>query len=70
MLRIYFLQHWFNLTDLACKKRCMTVPAYDTSLASTWGAKQCLLQFATCWNNISSESNCSPKWGGCCRKAV
>lgn len=41
MLRMYFVQHWFNLSDEACETRCRTARRCAASWASTWGVSGC-----------------------------
>ena len=41
LLRIHFVQHWFNLSILGWKKRCMTRERCDGSWGSTWGESRC-----------------------------
>ncbi len=41
MHRIHFIQHWFNLADLAYEKVCTTVPACVALLPLTWGVSLC-----------------------------
>src|SRR5262249_19650144 len=40
MLRMYFLQHWFNLSDPAWRKRCTTRRRCARSWASIPGASR------------------------------
>ena len=42
MLRMYFVQHWFNLADAACEEAlCWTARRCAASWASTWDASGC-----------------------------
>ena len=38
MLRMYFVQHWFNLPTMLAKKRCWTARVCAGSSASIWAA--------------------------------
>jgi IS5 family transposase len=42
MLRMYFVQHWFNLTDVACEEALLDSTAYGASLELIWGVSACL----------------------------
>src|SRR5215468_805998 len=44
MLRIYFLQQWFNLADPAWKKRYMTRPHCGSSRGLIWGQSRCRMR--------------------------
>jgi hypothetical protein len=53
MLRIYFLQHWFNLSDPAVEEALYDSQAMRRLLASTSAASRCRMRrryaaFATC----------------------
>ena len=41
MLRMHFVQHWFNLLTSRAKKRCMTAPACAVLWVLTWAANPC-----------------------------
>jgi len=41
MLRMLFVQHWFNLADRLVKRRGMTASTCAASWASTWAACRC-----------------------------
>jgi len=41
MLRMYFLQQWFNLSDRRWKKRCMSRCRCGDLWTSIWGASRC-----------------------------
>ena len=40
MLRIYFLQHWFNLSDPGAKRRCMICPRCAGLRAWIWAERR------------------------------
>ena len=39
MLRIHFVQHWFNLADFACEEALLTAPACVALWALIWAVK-------------------------------
>src|SRR6266446_5753204 len=41
MLRVYFLQQWFNLSDPGAEARCMNRRCCGTLWESIWGARRC-----------------------------
>ena len=41
MLRMYFVQHWFNLADGACEDACWTAQRCAALWASTWVESAC-----------------------------
>ncbi len=54
MLRIYFLQHWFNLSDPAVEERSTIRGPCASSSALTWAPTPCRTKrpscgSATCW---------------------
>jgi hypothetical protein len=58
MLRIYFLQHWFNLSDPGAEDALYESPRCDASPASIWAVlplptSQRFWPFATYWNITS-----------------
>jgi len=60
MLRIHFIQHWFNLADLACEEALYDSVSlrHFTLWASIWDVSQCLTRlrccaFAICWRRTS-----------------
>lgn len=73
MLRIHFIQHWFNLADLACEEvRCTTVPACVASWESIWGASRCPMpppcsSFANFSTTTNSAKLCFLRWAKCCK---
>ncbi|EJO55266.1 transporter PF05598 domain protein [Burkholderia multivorans CF2] len=44
MLRIYFVQQWYGLSDKDWKTRCMTASRCEPSPASIWRSRTCLMQ--------------------------
>ena len=64
MLRIYFLQQWFNLSDPAVEEALYNSPAMRASSASTWGASRCRTRrrcaaSAICWRSTIWAAGCS-----------
>jgi Transposase domain (DUF772) len=58
MLRVYFLQQWFNLSDPGAERRCMNRRRYGGLRAWTWGARRRRTRrrscsFAICWRNTN-----------------
>ena len=56
MLRIYFLQQWFNLSDPAVEEALYDSAVFAASWASIWATSQCRTRprcasSATCWKN-------------------
>src|SRR5665213_3030252 len=63
MLRIYFLQQWFNLSDPGWKNRCMNRPRCGSLWASIWARSQCRMRprfaaSAICWSSTSWARPC------------
>jgi hypothetical protein len=66
MLRIYFLQQWFNLSDLAAEEACMRRCPCAGLLESIWAKNPCPMKqrsvnSGTYWRNIRLVRNCSKK---------
>src|SRR5689334_23832425 len=61
MLRLYFLQQWFNLSDPAVEEALYDSLAMRGLSASTWDGSRCRTRprcaaSATCWRRISAAS--------------
>ena len=66
MLRIYFLQQWFNLSDPAVEEALYDSAVMRSSWASIWGGSRCRTRprcasSAICWRNTSWAGRC---WSG------
>jgi IS5 family transposase len=73
MLRIHFIQHWFNLADLAVRRPSTTAPACAASLASIWAMSRCptpprCSSSADCSMTTSWARPCLPRWAKNCRR--
>jgi len=67
MLRMYFLQQWFNLSDPGAEDALYESPVLRHFLESIWGVRQCRTKApfsgsVTCWRNTN--------WGGAMLNAV
>ena len=56
MLRIYFLQQWFNVSDPGWKKHCTIQRECGSLWASIWDESRCPMKlrcasFAICWSD-------------------
>src|SRR6266851_4152865 len=64
MLRVYFLQQWFNLSDPGAEDALYESPVLRRALpAWTWGGRQCRTRapscsFVTCWRNTNWAGRC------------
>lgn len=75
MLRLHFLQHWFNLADQACEEalydsaslRCFAGLALVASRCRT---RPVCCGFVTCWRSTSWARNCLPQQVGYCETAA
>ena len=64
MPRIYFLQHWFDLSDQAVEEALCDSQAMRRLLASTSAASRCPMRrrcaaFAICWSSTIWATGCS-----------
>ena len=57
MLRIYFLQHWFNLSDPAVEEALYDSQSMRASSASTWGASRCRTRRRCAASGICSKQH-------------
>jgi Transposase domain (DUF772) len=69
MLRIYFLQQWFNLSDPAWKRRSTIRWQCAISSASISATSRCLTKprcaaSATCWKRTIWAGSCSTRYSG------
>ena len=58
MLRVYFLQPWFNLSDPGAEDGLYESRCCGTLWESIWGARRCRTRaaswdFVTCWRNTN-----------------
>src|SRR5437764_15272371 len=58
MLRVYFLQQWFNLSDPGRRMRCMNRRCCGALPVWTWGARRCRTRarfgrFVICWRTTN-----------------
>src|ERR1700681_360067 len=58
MLRIYFLQQWFNLSDPAVEEALYDSAVMRQFVGIDWARNRCptkprLVSFVTCWRNIN-----------------
>ena len=72
MLRIYFLEQWFNLST-GGKKRCTIRRGCGSLWASIWGGSRCRTKpqcasSAICWNSMVWESGCSSESANICSR--
>ena len=75
MLRIHFLQHWFNLADLACEEALYDSASLRRFVGIDLGREPVpdattLLKFRRLLNSMptSSARPCLPRWGKSCRR--
>ena len=61
MLRIHFLQHWFNLADLACEEALYDSASLRRFVGIDLGREpvpDATTRFAACWRSTSLPSGC------------
>jgi transposase, IS5 family len=63
MLRMYFLQQWFNLADPAVEDAMYESPGMRSLSALIWGKSPCrtkprFASFATCWRRTTWAGQC------------
>jgi len=66
MLRIYFLQHWFNLSDPGVEEALYESLSMRRFAGMTWAASRCRTRrrcasSATCWSGTTSGGRCSSR---------
>ena len=72
MLRMYFVQHWFNLADEACEEALLDSTALRGFVGIDLGREHVpdgttLLKLVVCWRSINWASGCLPRSARCCR---
>jgi IS5 family transposase len=76
MLRIYFLQHWFNLADLACEETLYDSASLRRFAGIDLGNEPVpdattMLKFRQlCWSSTNSLSSCLRKSAAYCKAAA
>jgi IS5 family transposase len=76
MLRIYFLQHWFNLADLACEEALYDSASLRRFAGIDLGNEPVpdattMLKFRQlCWSSTNSLSSCLRKSAAYCKAAA
>lgn len=73
MLRIHFLQHWFNLADLACEEALYDSASLGRFAGIDLGREAvqpaCCVS-AICWSGTSLERSCLLRLAVCCNRAA
>jgi len=72
MLRMYFVQHWFNLADEACEEALLDSTALRRFVGIDLGRERVpdgttLLKFRRLLENTSWARRCLPRWVRCFR---
>ena len=72
MLRMYFVQHWFNLADVVCEDALLDSTALRRFVGIDLGRERVpdattLLKFRRLLEPTSWARPCSPRWARCCR---
>jgi IS5 family transposase len=76
MLRIHFLQHWFNLADLACEEALYDSASLRRFAGIDLGNEPVpdattMLKFRQlCWSSTNSLSSCLRKSAAYCKAAA